>query len=41
MKKIVWILMIIVMMAGCNEARNPLLKEAAEIVHQRPDSARV
>ena len=41
MKKIVWILMIIAMMAGCNEARNPLLKEAAEIVHQRPDSARV
>ena len=33
--------MIIAMMAGCNEARNPLLKEAAEIVHQRPDSARV
>ena len=29
------------MMAGCNEVRNPLLKEAAEIVHQRPDSARV
>jgi tetratricopeptide (TPR) repeat protein len=41
MKKIVWILIIIAMMAGCNEARNPLLKEAAEIVHQRPDSARV
>ena len=41
MKKIVWILMIIAMMAGCNEARNPLLKEAAEIVHQRPDSAHV
>lgn len=41
MKKVVWILMIIAMMAGCNEARNPLLKEAAEIVHQRPDSARV
>ena len=33
--------MIIAMMAGCNEVRNPLLKEAAEIVHQRPDSARV
>ena len=41
MKKIVWILMIIAMMAGCNEARNPLLTEATEIVHQRPDSARV
>ena len=41
MKKTVWILMIITMMAGCNEAQNPLLKEAAEIVHQRPDSARV
>ena len=31
MKKTVWILMIIAMMAGCNEARNLLLKEAAEI----------
>ena len=41
MKKIVWILIVIAMMAGCNEARNPLLKEAAEIVHQRPDSARI
>ena len=41
MKKIVGIMMIIAMMAGCNEVRNPLLKEAAEIVHQRPDSARV
>ncbi len=41
MKKIVWILIAIAMMAGCNEVRNPLLKEAAEIVHQRPDSARV
>ena len=41
MTKIVWILMIIAMMAGCNEARNPLLTEATEIVHQRPDSARV
>ena len=39
MKKIVWILIIIAMMAGCNEARHPLLKEAADIVHQRPDSA--
>ena len=33
--------MIIAMMAGCNEARNPLLEEAVGIVHQRPDSARV
>ena len=32
-------MIVIAMMAGCNEARNPLLKEAAEIVHQRPDSA--
>lgn len=40
MKKIAWILVIVAMMAGCNEVRNPLLKEAAEIVHQRPDSAR-
>ena len=41
MKKIVWILIVIAMMAGCNEERHPLLKEAAEIVHQRPESARV
>ena len=41
MKKIVWILIVIAMMAGCNEVRNPRLKEAAEIVHQRPDSARI
>ena len=41
MKKVVWLLMIIAMMAGCNEARNPLLEEAVGIVHQRPDSARV
>ena len=41
MKKIVWVVIVIAIMAGCNEARNPLLKEAAEIVHQRPDSARV
>ena len=40
MKKIAWILVLVAMMAGCNEVRNPLLKEAAEIVHQRPDSAR-
>ena len=32
--------MVIVVMASCNEAWNPLLKEAAEMVHQRPDSAR-
>ena len=41
MKKIMWIVIVIAMMAGCNEARNPLLTEATEIVHQRPDSARV
>ena len=41
MKKIVWILIVIAMMAGCNEVRNPRLKEAAENVHQRPDSARI
>ena len=29
------------MIAGCSEARHPLLKEAADIVHQRPDSARI
>ena len=39
MKKIAWILIIIAMVAGCSEARHPLLKEAADIVHQRPDSA--
>ena len=41
MKKIAWILVIIAMVAGCSEARHPLLKEAADIVHQRPDSARI
>ena len=41
MKKIAWILVVIAMIAGCNEARHPLLKEAADIVHQHPDSARV
>ena len=41
MKKIAWILVVIAMIAGCSEARHPLLKEAADIVHQRPDSARV
>ena len=41
MKKITWILVVIAMVAGCGEARHPFLKEAADIVHQRPDSARV
>ena len=41
MKKIAWILVVIAMVAGCSEVRHPLLKEAADIVHQRPDSARV
>ena len=41
MKKIAWILVIIAMVAGCSEARHPFLKEAADIVHQRPDSARI
>ena len=41
MKKIAWILVVIAMVAGCGEKRHPLLKEAADIVHQRPDSARV
>ena len=40
MKKIAWILVVIAMITGCSEARHPLLKEAADIVHQRPDSAR-
>ena len=39
MKKIAWILVVIAMFGGCSEARHPLLKEAADIVHQRPDSA--
>ena len=39
MKNIAWILVVIAMIAGCSEARHPLLKEAAGIVHQRPDSA--
>lgn len=39
MKKIAWILVVIAMITGCSEARHPLLKEAADIVHQRPDSA--
>ena len=41
MKKIIWILVVITIFTGCNEARHPLLKEAADIVHQHPDSARV
>ena len=41
MKNIAWILVVIAMIAGCSEARHPLLKEAAGIVHQRPDSARI
>ena len=41
MKEIIWILVVIAIFTGCNEARHPLLKEAADIVHQRPDSARV
>ena len=32
--------MAIVMMAGCGEKRHPLLKEAADIIHKNPDSAR-
>ena len=40
MKKIAWILVVIAMIEGCSETRHPLLKEAADIVHQRPDSAR-
>jgi len=40
MRKILWILMAIVMMAGCGEKRHPLLKEAADIIHKNPDSAR-
>ena len=41
MKKIAWILVVFAMIAGCSETRHPLLKEAADIVHQRPDSARI
>ena len=41
MKKIGWILVIIAMISGCGEARHPMLKEAADIIHQHPDSARV
>ena len=39
MKRIIWIVIIIAALAGCNEKRHPLLKEAAVIIHQRPDSA--
>ena len=39
MKNIAWILVVIAMVAGCSEVRHPLLKEAADIIHQRPDSA--
>ena len=39
MKQIIWILVAIAVFTGCNEARHPLLKEAADIIHQRPDSA--
>ena len=39
MKRIVWIIIIIAALAGCNEKCHPLLKEAADIIHQRPDSA--
>jgi len=41
MKKIGWILVIITMISGCGEARHPMLKEATDIIHQHPDSARV
>ena len=41
MKKIIWIFVVIVVLTGCHEARHPLLKEAVDIVHQHPDSARV
>ena len=41
MKKILCILVVITLMVGCGEARHPVLKEAAGIVHQHPDSARM
>ena len=41
MKKIGWIIVIIAMISGCGETRHPMLKEAADIVHQHPDSARM
>jgi hypothetical protein len=34
MKRIVWIVIIIAALAGCNEKRHPLLKEAADIIAQ-------
>ena len=40
MKKILCILVVVTLMVGCGEARHPLLKEAADIVHQHRDSAR-
>ena len=39
MKQIIWILVVIAVFTGCHEARHPLLKEVADIIHQRPDSA--
>lgn len=41
MKKILCILIVVTLMVGCGEARHPLLEEAAGIVHQHPDSARM
>jgi len=41
MKKILCILVVVTLMVGCGEARHPVLKEAAGIVHQHPDSARM
>ena len=41
MKKILCILIVVTLMVGCGEARHPLLEEAADIVHQHPDSARM
>ena len=41
MKKITWLLIVLAVLAGCSEARHPLLKEAADIVHQHPDSAHI
>ena len=32
MKRIIWIVIIIAALAGCNEKRHPLLKEAADIM---------
>ena len=40
MKNITWLLVVVVL-AGCSEARHPLLKEAADIVHRHPDSAHI